>query len=353
MPLIPEAELRSFAERVLAAAGADAEEAAVVADSLVLANLCGFDSHGVMRLGSYVEMTRSGEVRPGGRLSVLHVTPAMLACDGGWGFGQVLGRDLTGRLIEKARTAGVACGTLKHSSHIGRLGEYAEIAAAAGMASLILANTHGGAQRVAPVGGVRPRLGTNPLCMGFPGGKDGPFVLDFGTSVTAEGKVRVAKIAGKRVPEGWLLDPDGNPTTDPNALYGDPPGTILPMGGEQAYKGFGLALLIELFCSGLSGAPVASEKPTGPRGNAAVFVVISADHAAGMEHLRREARALEEYVRSVPRKPGAPEIILPGDPERRAAAAKRDRGIELDMGNWAALAKLGESLGVAVPEVAA
>lgn len=349
MPLIPEAALRPFAERILAAGGALPDEATIVAASLVEANLRGYESHGVMRLPQYVESIRIGEIRPGSKLSIAHETPAMLACDGGWGFGQMLARDLTNRLIEKAHAAGIGCGTLRNSSHIGRLGEYAEMAAEAGMVSFVLANTHGGAQRVAPVGGIRPRLGTNPLCMGSPGGKDGPFVLDFGTTVTAEGKVRVAKIAGQPCPAGWLLDPDGNATCDPNVLYGDPPGTILPMGGVQAYKGFGLAFLIELFCSGLSGAPVASERPTGPKGNAAFFAVVSAEHAAGTTHLVEQARLLEDYVRSVPRKAGVAEVILPGDPERRAVAARKERGIEFDPGNWTALTNLAASLGVAVP----
>lgn len=349
MPLISEQVLRTFAERILVASGALPQEAAVVAESLVEANLRGYESHGVMRLPQYVESIRAGEIRPGATLSIAHETPAMLTGDGGWGFGQVLGRDLTDRLIAKAKVVGVGCGTLRNSSHIGRLGEYAERAAVAGMVSFVLANTHGGAQRVAPVGGIRPRLGTNPLCMGVPGGKDGPFVLDFGTTVTAEGKVRVAKIAGRPVPDGWLLDADGNPTTDPNALYGDPPGTILPMGGAQAYKGFGLAFLIELFCSGLSGAPCASEKPTGPKGNAAFFLVVSPEHAAGASHLFDEAGRLEEYVRGVPRKAGVAEITLPGDPERRAVAARRARGIEFDEGNWAALMKLAATLGIAAP----
>ena len=97
----------------------------------------------------------------------------------------------------------------------------------------------------APPGGIRPRLGTNPLAMGVPA--DGPVVLDFSTSATAEGKVRVKNIAGESVPDGWLIDKDGNPTNDPSTLYGDPPGTILPMGGPQAYKGFGLALMIDIF----------------------------------------------------------------------------------------------------------
>ena len=220
----------------------------------------------------------------------------MLTCDGGWGFGQVLGRALTTRLIDKAKTVGVGCGTLRQSSHIGRLGEYAEMAAEAGMVSIILANTHGGAQRVAPVGGIRPRLGTNPLCMGCPGGSEGPFVLDFGTSVTAEGKVRVAKIAGKTVPEGWLLDCEGNPSNDPACLYADPPGTILPMGGTQAYKGFGLSFLIELFCSGLSGLAGRQREADGAEGNASFFLIISPEHAAGVTHLFEEARKLEDYV---------------------------------------------------------
>ena len=351
MPHVSEVALKSFAEQLLLAGGAQRDEASVVAESLVLANLCGFDSHGVMRLPFYIDMVKSGEVRPGSHLTIVNETPAMLACDGGWGFGQVLGRELTTLLIEKARTVGVGVGTLCHSSHIGRLGEYAEMAAEANMAAIILANTHGGAQRVAPTGGIRPRLGTNPLCMGFPGGADGPFVLDFGTSVTAEGKVRVAKIAGKSVPAGWLLDAEGNPTTDPNTLYANPPGTILPMGGEQAYKGFGLAFLIELLCSGLSGAPTASLNPTGPKGNAALFIILSAEQAAGIEHLRAAARQLEEHVRNVPRKAGAPNITLPGDPERNNAQHNRQSGLELDRGNWQALVNLAESLQVAVPAV--
>ncbi len=352
MPRVSDASLRSFAQALLITGGALPEEAAIVAESLVEANLRGYESHGVMRLPQYIDSVRSGEIRPGAKLSIAHETPAMLTCDGGWSFGQVLGRDLTSRLIDKAKVIGVGCGTLRQSSHVGRLGEYAEMAAEAGMVSFVLANTHGGAQRVAPVGGIRPRLGTNPLCMGCPGGKEGPFVLDFGTTVTAEGKVRVHKIAGKTVPDGWLLDCEGNPSNDPSCLYADPPGTILPMGGSQAYKGFGLAFLIELFCSGLSGAPVASEKPVGPKGNAAFFLIVSPEHAAGTSHLSDQTRLLEDYVRGVARRADVAEITLPGDPERRAVNERRKNGIEFDEGNWSALTTLATSLGVAAPDVA-
>jgi uncharacterized oxidoreductase len=219
------------------------------------------------------------------------------------------------------------------------------------MAAIICANTHGAAQRVAPVGGKRPRLGTNPLCIGMPGGKNGPFVLDFGTSATAEGKVRVKKIAGEKVPDGWVLDPEGKPTNDPNQLYGDPPGTILPMGGDQAYKGFGLSFMIEMLCGALSGGQCAYPDPPPPVGNAAFFIVIDPSQYAGFEHLQSEVSSLEEYVRSVPRIDGVNEIFLPGDPEQRTLAKRSAEGIPLDEGNWNALLKLAEELGVTPPAV--
>ena len=349
MPVVQKEDLLSFAVDLLHAGGATPEEARIVADSLVQANLRGHDSHGVMRIPFYLQNVKAGTLQPGAALRIERETPSALVCDGGWGFGQVLGRDLTRRLIAKASQTGIACGTLRQSAHIGRLGEYAEIAAESQMASIIVANTHGAAQRVAPVGGKRPRLGTNPLCMGMPGGHQGPFILDFGTSATAEGKVRVKKIAGQPVPMGWILDPEGRPTTDPNALYGDPPGSILPMGGEQAYKGFGLAYMIEMLCGGLSGGPCAHPNPPPPVGNEAVFIVIDPGQLAGVEHLLCQATQLEDYVRDVPRIDGAPDITLPGDPERRTLQQRSAEGIPLDDGNWSALLKLAGELEIAPP----
>ncbi len=349
MPVITRAALLDFARSLLSAGGADSEEAEIVSRSLVESNLRGHDSHGVMRIPFYLGRVKAGVLQAGSRLTIVHDAPASLVADGGWGFGQVVARELTEKLIERARETGAAVGTLRQSAHIGRLGEYAEMAAEQGMASLISANTHGAAQRVAPIGGIRPRLGTNPLCMGMPGGQAGPFVLDFGTSATAEGKVRVKKIAGQSVPEGWLIDPDGNPTTDPEKLYGDPPGTILPMGGNQAYKGFGLAFLIEMFCGALSGGQCAHENPPAPLGNCAFFLIIDPAQSGMAEHLHREVAALEQYVRDVPRKSDVQEITLPGDPERHTLAERTANGIPLDDGNWTALTNLAAELGVPAP----
>lgn len=352
MPVIAPALLIEFAVQLLSKGGADAEESGIVADSLVQANLRGHDSHGVMRIPFYLQNVKSGRLHAGARLSILRETPSVLVTDGDWGFGQVLARDLTNRLIAKAANTGIACGSLRQSAHIGRLGEYAEMAAAKEMASIIVANTHGGAPRVAPVGGKRPRLGTNPLCMGMPRASGGPFVLDFGTSATAEGKVRVKHIAGQPIPLGWVLDPDGKPTTNPAMLYGDPPGTILPMGGDQAYKGFGLSFLIEMFCGGLSGGPCVGPNPPPPLGNEAIFIVIDPKLFCGVDHLFQQVTGLEDFVRSVPLIDGVKEVTLPGDPERRVLADRTAKGIPLDDGNWQALLKLAGELNVAVPSVA-
>jgi len=351
LPTLTESNLLAFATQLLSAGGATPEEAGIVADSLVQANVRGHDSHGVMRIPFYVGRVKAGGLNAGAKLTVVHETPSALVCDGGWGFGQPLCHNLMKRLMEKAAATGVATGTLRQSAHIGRLGEYAEMAAEQQMVSMICANTHGAAQRVAPVGGKRPRLGTNPLCIGVPRAEGGPFVLDFGTSATAEGKVRVKQIAGDKVPNGWILDPEGNPTNDPNQLYGDPPGTILPMGGDQAYKGFGLAFMIEMLCGGLSGGQCSYPNPPPPVGNCAWFLVIDPRQMAGVDHLTREVTQLESYTRSVPMIDGVNEVTLPGDPERRVLEQRRKSGIVIDDGNWKALLKLASELNVAPPAV--
>ena len=349
MPTLTQNQLSSFAQALLTAGGATEEEAKIVGQSLVQANVCGHDSHGVMRIPFYLDRVKNGKIKPGANISIVRETAGTLVCEGGWGFGQVLCHQLMSQLLRKGKESGIACGTLSKSAHIGRLGEYAEMAAEENMASLICANTHGMAQRVAPVGGKRPRLGTNPLCIGMPGGKNGPFVLDFGTSATAEGKVRVRKIAGDTVPDGWLLDPDGKPTNDPHQLYGDPPGTILPMGGDQAYKGFGLAFMIEMLSGAFSRGQCAFPDPPPPMGNAAMFMVLDPELFAGLDHLRTEVSQLEGYVREVPRIDGVDEVTLPGDPERRTRQTRRESGIPLDDGNWTALTDLAQELNVEVP----
>ncbi len=340
-------DLVELAFAMLRAGGVGDDESRLVATSLVGANLRGHDSHGVMRLPFYLKQVAAGECKPGAELSVRSETPSLVAADGNWGFGQTQAQRLTRMLIEKARTAGIGLGTLVHACHIGRLGEYCEMAAEAGLCSVIMVNTHGAGRRVAPPGGKSPRLGTNPLALGAPNG-NAPLVLDFGTSATAEGKVRVKRIAGELCPDGWLLDCNGKPTNDPKSLYADPPGSIRPMGGDQAYKGFGLALMIELFAGALAGGLCIRETPPNQLGNCVFMMLVNPAMLGGAEHFAREAAGLEAFVRGCPRIESCNEVLLPGDPERRVLAERTASGIPIDDGNWNELAKEAGRLGVQV-----
>ena len=348
MPIISANQLREFAVALLAAGGANDQEAQRVGDSLIGANLRGYDSHGVMRIPFYLEMVAKGDVVPNAEFEIVNEGPATLAVNGNWGFGQVLADQLTRKLIDKARRNGTATGTMYHSSHIGRLGEYCEMAADEKLVSMVMVNTHGVARRVAPPGGKAPRLGTNPLAIGVPFGDDA-IVLDFSTSATAEGKVRVKQIAGEKCPEGWLLDSDGQPTTNPNALYADQPGTILPMGGEQTYKGFGLALMIDIFCGAISGGLCSRETPITPNGNCVFMTLVDPNHFGGANHFAREVAQLVDFVRDCPRIDGVDRIMLPGDPERMTLEQRSSQGITLDEGNWSKLTELAIQLDVAIP----
>jgi uncharacterized oxidoreductase len=263
-------------------------------------------------------------------------------------LGQVQARRLCKLLAAKAHDAGLALGTMTHSGHIGRLGEYCELMAAEGLISMLMVNSHGGAVRVAPPGGKAPRLSTNPLAIGVPHGER-PLVLDFSTSATAEGKVRVKKIAGQPCPEGWLLDCEGRPTTDPSALYGNPPGSILPMGGSQGYKGFGLGLMVEILTGALSGGVCARPVPYPKKGNCVFILLIAPERFGGAEHFRAEVAQLVDYVTECPRIDGVECITLPGDPERALAARRQREGLTFDEENWNALTKLAATLGVEVP----
>jgi uncharacterized oxidoreductase len=348
MPLFRAPELTAFVSGLFRAAGVPADEAETVSASLVGANLRGHDSHGVMRVTQYIDFVEKGIYRMGVALKVEHETPAVVTCDGQWGFGQVQAHRLLDLILPKAQALGLAAGAARDCGHIGRLGEYAERAAEMGLILIATVNNNGAGQRVAPPGGTEPRLGTNPLCAAVPTAGD-PIVLDFGTSVAAEGKVRVYHINQRPVPEGWLLDAQGRPTTDPSVLYHAPLGTILPMGGAQAYKGFGLGLVLDMLAGGLTGGR--SSHPDSPpaRGNNVLFIALEPARFAGRDAQLGEATQLAEYVRATPRAPGAGDILLPGDPERRTLTKRSAEGIPIEDAHWSKLSELARRLGVPVP----
>lgn len=348
--LISAEQLTRFAANLFEQAGVSVSEAELVAASLVDSNLCGHDSHGVVRVMEYVGQLASGELVAGVELDDLNETSSLLSVDAQFGFGQVQTVRLIDRLIPKAKEQGVACGTMRNCGHVGRLGEWVERIARHGLAGLMTVNDNGVLKCVAPPGGVEPRLSTNPIAIGVPTGGE-PLVLDISTSIVANGKVKVAHFAGQQCPPGWLQDADGNPTTDPAVRFTSPQGTIYPLGGEGDYKGFGLGLLFDILIGGLSGGFCPPAEESAPMTNNVLLVVWDPQRFAGKRHFLGEADRLIDFVRSTKRKPGVDEIRLPND---RSTATRRQRsrdGIPLDLGTWQALVKLADELNVTVPEV--
>ncbi len=204
--------------------------------------------------------SRRGIIRPGAEVHIDHESETTAVLDGGWNFGQVVARRTMAVAIEKARQYGTGIAVAHRCGHAGRVGAYGEQAAAEGMVGIAMVNNHGGGRVMSAPGGIERRLSPNPIVVVLP--TEPPFVLDMTTSVVAEGKLRVARNRGESVPEGWIVDAAGQPSTDPEAFYGTPQGSILPLGGESAHKGFGLALVVEALAGALS--PAGTSRPGAP-----------------------------------------------------------------------------------------
>lgn len=329
----PEALERLIAD-VLEAAGASRQPARIVAESLVLADLKGVDSHGIIRLPQYVDEIEAGLTRPDAEPAV-EIHGAIAVVSGHRGFGQVAGRAASGHACALARALGAGVATLSGVRHVGRLGEYVERAAATGFVAIAFCNTGPAGGRVVPFGGGEPLLGTNPIAYAFPGG----LVADFSTSATSEGRVRAARQAGSAIPEGWIIDASGAPSTDPNDLYTG--GAILPAGGQ---RGTALALLAELLGGVLAGAGTAS---TGDEpGNGLVVVAFDPRALGPSGTVEEEVDGVLGALRAVRPAPGVERVLAPGDLELETEARHRIEGIPVPDGTWRAVLAVAARYGV-------
>ena len=357
MPLLDADRLKDICHRLFSASGASAEEAECVAERLVEANLMGHDSHGVIRVQQYLGAIDRGEIVPGADLEIVNETDASAVIDGHWGFGQVIATRAAEIAVVKARSVGLAAVTVRRANHIGRLGRYVEDVANHGMIGLLFCNPHGGGIGVAPWGGRRPRIGTNPLAAAVPMGPapdsehDSPemMVLDMTTSMVAEGKVRVKRNRGEQTPEGWILDADGKRTTDPNAFYGPPTGSILPFGGRSGHKGYGLGIIVDLLAGALSGAGT-TRKPGTRIGNAALLIVLDIEQFVPQEEFAHTVTELARFVKSSALMDGFEEIILPGEIEQRQMASRQATGIFIEDETWEQITALGLKFGVGIKQ---
>lgn len=346
MPVVAADALTDFVQKTFVACGVPEGKAETVARSLVLGNLKGHDSHGVIRVLEYVDWIACGWIVPDAELEVVRETESLLLIDGHFGFGQVVGREATARAIEKAKRSGVCALSLRRSAHLGRIGEWAEMAADAGLVCFSFTNTHGGGVLVAPHGGRERRLSANPLGAGAPLPGGGSVVLDFATSTIAEGKLKVARAKGEPVPEGCFVDGGGALATDPEAYYADPPGALLPFG---EHKGFALSLFADLLAGALSGA--GCSKGEARIANAMLAVFLDPAALAGEAFFLGEAGALAARVKACPPRQGFDEVLLPGEPEERAFAVRARDGVPIEDATWARLVEIGRARGVAAPAV--
>jgi uncharacterized oxidoreductase len=345
---IAAAVLREVSAQILAAAGSSAAEAGKVAARLVDANLHGHDSHGVIRVPQYVGQVRSGAILPNRQPEIVVDTDTVTVLDGQFGYGQIMGERSIELAIKKAGRHGIAMSALRHTGHLGRVGDWPEMAAAAGMASLHFVNATGIPLRVVPHGGRDGRGTTNPIAMGIPVPGGPPVILDFATSATAEGKVRVARNKGVAIPPDCLVDADGNPTTDPNHLYTDPPGSLLPFGGAvSGHKGGALWLMCELLAGGLTGGGCSRPLDGRSRFSSGMLSIVVAPQAYGdAGAIGAEIERYLGFVKSSrPRQEGG-EVLLPGEPERRAKAERETAGIAVDPTTWEHIMTAAEEVGL-------
>jgi LDH2 family malate/lactate/ureidoglycolate dehydrogenase len=347
MPTITADHLRPFSEAIFVAAGASPANAARVTEAMVNANLAGHDSHGVQHIPGYVAEIERGALEPAAEPSVLQESATTALVSGGWTFGHVGAAFATRLAIAKAREQHVAAVNLVEAHHIGRLGEYGEMGQAAGMIVLVLAGFGHRNPNQAPFGGARGLLGTNPMAIGIPAGERPGMLLDFATSGVAAGKVMVARAKGQAVPAGLLIDREGNPTTDPNAILEG--GALLPFGG---HKGFALALAIEFLGRVLGGGETyaRANKGGGYYGESGTLVLaIDPGTFRSAADYRAAADDLVARVKAVPPAPGFEAVLVPGEPESMSRAARLAGGIPLPDSTWGDIVATAHRYGVAIP----
>jgi hydroxycarboxylate dehydrogenase B len=351
MVTIQVSNLIDFVAQVFAHTGSSPEEAKRIATYLTTANLTGHDSHGVIRVPVYVRWNKMGAVVPNQSVELVVDAPSLAVVDGKYGYGQTVGPQAVRIGIEKCKASGLAAVALRNAGHIGRVGDWAEMAAAEGLVSIHFVNA-AGSVLVAPYGGVERRLSTAPYCVGIPRQGPGPIVLDFATSIVAEGKVLVASRGGKILPQGALIDLDGRLSEDPAVLYGphqaDGPrdhgqgkGAIRAFG---EHKGSGLALICELLGGALTGNGATAPNRRFANGMFSVYVDpkrIDTDNFFDGE-ISRYVR----YFKATKPATGTDAVLIPGEPEAAKRADRSKNGVPLPDDTWAAIVNTAREVGV-------
>lgn len=350
---IPAPELEALVRSIFIAAECDEAEASRIAAHLLGANLAGHDSHGVVRVPRYVEWCEAGYVLRGQTAEVVTDGGSFAVLDGKFGFGQTVAPQAVALGIERASKNGICITALRNAGHIGRVGDYSEAAIRAGLISIHFVNV-AGSVLVAPFGGVERRFSTAPFSVGVPlPGR--PLVLDFATSLVAEGKVLVASNGGKALPENALIEPDGRLSGDPHTLYGpyEPVGPRDAAAGAGAirafgdHKGSGLAFMCEMLGGALTAGGTSGPVDKRARiANGMLSIFISPRHFGTQAEFERMGLAYAEWVAGCkPAEAGVP-VKLPGEPEAATRADRLAHGVPLPEAAWANIQATARRLGV-------
>ena len=327
-------DLIDYTVRFMEKLGVPAEDAAIVGDVLIEADLRGVSSHGLIRLSTYYgNRLKKGYMNPLTPTKVIKETDTTISFDGGNGLGQVNSYRAMAACIEKAKKSNIAIATVNHSNHYGIAGYYAMMALKEDMIGISMTNSQ---PLAAPTYGRTAVLGTNPISVAAPSHNRYPYVLDMATSVVAIGKIKVFEKKEEKIPMGWGIDDDGNVTDDPKKVQSGGPGALLPLGSTdilRSYKGYGLALLVDILCGALSGASTLTDVgfPHEPRESDVghFFMAIKIDAFRPIIDFKKQIDYMVELLKNSPKAAGQDEIFIAGEKEYLAAEENREKGVPL------------------------
>ena len=349
MPIFAADDLRTMTEHVFEAAGFPVKKAQLVARLMVEANLVGHDSHGVRHIPIYVSRIRDGLIQADAEPRVVEETATTAVVDGEGTLGHVAATFGLELAIEKARQSRISAVAVHNEEHVGRVGGYPEMAARAGMVGITLCNAQGRGVSIAPFGGTDRRMGANPFTAAFPNPDGDPILLDMSTSAVAINKVRQAKDREAALPEGAILGPDGHPSTDPDDFLKHG-GAALPLGGLlYGHKGFGLAVIIDLFCGILGGSGTAMNQHDTRLNNGTFHIVLDPGAFIESQQYADELKAYADYLHASPTLPGNPSVKLPGEFEEQNRKTRAADGISVEEPVWRNIVETLKRLNVPVP----
>src|SRR5450631_575607 len=344
-------QLLIFTGKIFQKIGCSEKDASIAATALLSADLRGIDSHGVARLIGYVRLWEAGRANTNPGIKIIHETPSTAVVDGDAGLGLVVAPFAMQVAIEKARNVGTGWVSVQNSNHFGIAGYHALKAVQEDMIGIAMTNA---SALVAPTFSLERLLGTNPICVAVPSGEEPPFVADLATTTAANGKLEILQRKGTEAPLGWIQDKDGNPSTDPHALKTG--GALLPLGGDRdhgSHKGYALGAVVDIFSAVLSGANYGPWVPPFPayvpmpenmpgKGIGHFFGAMRIDAFRKADDFKMHMDQWIQRFRSAKPTAGQPKVLIPGDPEREAAAERMQNGIPLLNAVSENLKELGE-----------